>query len=81
MPEIQDSQGRTMEVSKFIFDMAKAYGWTSGAADEDLARVMEEIRRDKENSIGASQSVAGAQESWSIIEFCQGGPAYNRAFH
>ena len=72
MLEIQDSQGRTMKVSEFIFDMARGYGWTPGVADEGLARVMEEIRSDDENSIGASQNIPGSIESSYIIDFCRG---------
>jgi hypothetical protein len=77
IPEIKDVQGRTMEVNDFIYDLAWSYGWKSVIADESLAQVMNDIRSDGENTIGAGQSINGAIESEAILEFCGGGSNYN----
>jgi len=75
--ELRDRAGRIMEVSAWMLEDARKYGWVSGIADESLVVAISKAR--EETEVWGNSLAAGA-ESYSIIQFARGSPAYNAVY-
>jgi hypothetical protein len=73
--ELKDNAGRIFGVMERTLNIAIRYGWSSGIADETLARALDQAREDGEGG----WTLHRYAEVDSLIKFCRGGPAYNAA--